>query len=495
MNRVDPLFKLTERYFSCGKFRECIDLIQIHLKENQNDLDARLLFAKALKNVGQHEDALTQAEAIRQFASLSQKPCVEADELFDELQSLRAAPPEPPEPDQNEVRATEAQDQSGPAAPQPLGPHRMDEDAVRASRRISPFFGYPEQTNGPVTNNYGFVFSKHRGRTDYPYPASPNDFIVGFFGGSIASGFFQDTCQTVESRLAAHPDLAGKNIVALNFSSGAMRQPQQLLFLSYFLTLGQQFDLVINMNGLSETAGAIGNFYHGHHPAMPSAVMTRSLEVLTSIPQLDTTTLNFFAEIAALEKRLKWPFLPSFLKSGIAEKIAKRKQELPSLVQSENLLEIQRVKARNYLESEEVEREKMRQAVLDIWFNAAIQMKHICTANGAAYVEAIHPTYYYTRRQPSAGDAAIIHRGASPHQRVAVQDTWPRMLDLANSLDDESPVFCDLVGALDDVTEDVFLDSMGHFNPRGHTVICDKLCAFLLKLRLAPKNLETGSPR
>jgi protein involved in temperature-dependent protein secretion len=71
MTRSDPLLKLLEQYFVRRKIRDCIDLLQTCPKENQSDLEVRLLFARSFKNFGQHEDALTQVETIRQFAATS----------------------------------------------------------------------------------------------------------------------------------------------------------------------------------------------------------------------------------------------------------------------------------------------------------------------------------------------------------------------------------------------------------------------------------------
>ena len=48
--------------------------------------------------------------------------------------------------------------------------------------------------------------------------------------------------------------LDGREPVPLCFSHEGYKQPQQLLVLSYFLSLGQPFDLVINM----KTAKALG---------------------------------------------------------------------------------------------------------------------------------------------------------------------------------------------------------------------------------------------
>jgi len=50
--------------------------------------------------------------------------------------------------------------------------------------------------------------------------------------------------------------------VTLCFSHEGYKQPQQLLVLSYFLSIGQPFDMVMNIDGFNEVAlGGINDRY------------------------------------------------------------------------------------------------------------------------------------------------------------------------------------------------------------------------------------------
>jgi hypothetical protein len=114
--------------------------------------------------------------------------------------------------------------------------------------------------DGLYYNNHGFLQSadyvkNNLGCCDYPSErGNPDEFIVGIFGGSVAAGFAVNSqgMQTFVEELKKSPALAGRQIRVLNFASGAYKQPQQLLVLAYYLSLGQPLDAVVNIDGFNE---------------------------------------------------------------------------------------------------------------------------------------------------------------------------------------------------------------------------------------------------
>ena len=122
--------------------------------------------------------------------------------------------------------------------------------------RLHPFFGYvlkqeifANEESGIRVNNYGLV-SKY----DYPFIKSNNNqFVIGVFGGSVANDFAVNSLiseaignQGFIQYLKQIPQLKDKEIIILCFAGGGYKQPQQLLMLNYFISIGQEFDAVIN---------------------------------------------------------------------------------------------------------------------------------------------------------------------------------------------------------------------------------------------------------
>src|SRR5262249_24504500 len=44
----------------------------------------------------------------------------------------------------------------------------------------------------------------------------------------------------------------GRHVRVLNFASGGYKQPQQILVLAYYLSIGQPFDAIVNIDGYNE---------------------------------------------------------------------------------------------------------------------------------------------------------------------------------------------------------------------------------------------------
>lgn len=129
-----------------------------------------------------------------------------------------------------------------------------DSRVDRLAHQIHPYFGFsvrpgtpgsrfagPNSVEGSETdapwldlrsNNFGFY-----DRRDYP-TADPDEFIVGIFGGSVAHSLAIRAGARLAEQLESAPLAAGREVVVLNFASGSYKQPQQVLILAYFLTLG-----------------------------------------------------------------------------------------------------------------------------------------------------------------------------------------------------------------------------------------------------------------
>ena len=118
-----------------------------------------------------------------------------------------------------------------------------------------------------VTNNYGFDSV-----LDYPYKKQGKDkYVIGIFGGSLALGFVKLTMpELFEDILAQVPALRGKTVTLLSFAREGFKQPQPLETLAYFLSIGQRFDLVVNIDGGNEILHALVNNRVGVDYSMPS---------------------------------------------------------------------------------------------------------------------------------------------------------------------------------------------------------------------------------
>src|SRR6185503_297529 len=161
---------------------------------------------------------------------------------------------------------------------------------------LHPYFG-PIHRPGvrPETNNIGFG-----SKQAFPFArTSDRQFLVGIFGGSVARAFCDRGTPRLIAVLQRDQTLAGKEIVTLCFSHEGYKQPQQLLVLAYFLSIGQQFDMVVNLDGLNDVALGSLNNQRGLDISMPSA---QHIEPLINLIDQATLTPDKLLSLAAIER-------------------------------------------------------------------------------------------------------------------------------------------------------------------------------------------------
>src|SRR5581483_3419802 len=130
----------------------------------------------------------------------------------------------------------------GPIAGGPQGNPLPNHLAVLS---LHPYLGYVYDRD----SNAGF--SDHGFTSETVYPQMDDALIVGIFGGSVADQLFVKR-QTLENELEKIPELGQKAILFVNLAIGGFKQPQQLMALTYMLSLGGHFDVVINVDGFNE---------------------------------------------------------------------------------------------------------------------------------------------------------------------------------------------------------------------------------------------------
>src|SRR6185436_13391576 len=97
---------------------------------------------------------------------------------------------------------------------------------------------------------------------------------------------------------------SGKEIVPLCFSHEGYKQPQQLLVLAYFLSIGQPLDLVVNIDGFNEVALSSLNDQHVLDISMPSVMHLDPLINLINQSTLTPEKLQSLAAIGTYQQRV-----------------------------------------------------------------------------------------------------------------------------------------------------------------------------------------------
>ena len=86
----------------------------------------------------------------------------------------------------------------------------------------------------------------------------------------------QETPAFVDA-IRAIPRFAGKQIWVVSFALGGYKQPQQLMVLAYYLSLGQPLDVVVNVDGFNEILSDAGLLNSGMDIGYPDASLWMEL--------------------------------------------------------------------------------------------------------------------------------------------------------------------------------------------------------------------------
>lgn len=124
-------------------------------------------------------------------------------------------------------------------------------------------------------NNFGFqnvVPADGSYCCEYVYHPKADEYVVGIFGGSVGSGYALSAQidAKLARALAGTPGIDDRRIVVLNFAHPGFRQPQQLSALAYFISIGQKFDLVVNIDGFNEVVTSWKNWSDKVEPSYPA---------------------------------------------------------------------------------------------------------------------------------------------------------------------------------------------------------------------------------
>ena len=353
-----------------------------------------------------------------------------------------------------------------------------------------PFDLPPELRTGETdevvaTNNFGFP-----SRVNYPFlKTSDRQFIIGIFGGSVGAYFCRLGAGRLEAVLGQSESFNNREPLTLCFSHEGYKQPQQLLVLNYFLSIGQPFDLVINIDGFNEVALGRINDQYGWDISMPSHEHLDALINVVNQATLTPAKLESLArivqyrqqlnDIAERSNRTRFASVEFALRHyydvvrGRYEQERVRFDQLPSNPPANSPIHVT-----------PTVRPRTGSAVYaDIaanWRNASVLMQQLLAARSIAYVHVLQPNQYYSTRAFTTAEKATAFNDGSPFKEGAANG-YPF---LEKALE---PGALNAVHLFDTVRESVYVDDCCHYTPAGNRVLAD----FIAKAVLADARAAT----
>ena len=349
-----------------------------------------------------------------------------------------------------------------------------------------PFDLPPELRSGEAddvvaTNNFGFA-----SRVNYPFSKTTDrQFVIGIFGGSVGAYFCRLGTARLEETLRRSAAFTNREPVTLCFSHEGYKQPQQLLVLSYFLSIGQPFDLVINIDGFNEVALGRINDRYGWDVSMPSH---EHLDALMNVVNQATLT-------------------PAKLES--LARIVRYRQQLNDIAERSNRTRLASVEfiLRHYYDflRRRYEQERVRfdglpsnppanspihvtptvrprtgagvyEDIAANWRNASLLMQQVLAARGIAYVHVLQPNQYYSTRTFTPAEQAIAFNDGSPFKEGAANG-YPF---LEKALEAGA---LNAVHLFDTTREAVYVDNCCHYTSAGNRLLADFIATAIVATR------------
>lgn len=369
--------------------------------------------------------------------------------------------------------------------------------------RLHPFFGFvqkpgPDFRPGFKYNNYGFISPY-----DYPFQkTSKNQFIVGVFGGSVASNYsiYEVKNRVLEKYIKTIPGLEDKEVIILSLAVGGYKQPQQLLILNYMLSLGQTFDLVINLDGFNEVALTTLNNQRQLDLTMPSPA---HIEPLTGLANnsLSDKALKTLLKIKENKEQLT-DALETLKDCQFATCYSVMSVYVQSLGKDyrRNIRRFERARTRPldedsesviffYKQEDVIPDSEFYQQAAQYWAETSKLMYDVLSANNIPYLQVLQPNQYWkTERKFSEAEQKIAWVDDSPYEK-GVKWGYPLLLQQVNELKANNINILNAVNIFDATPEPVYIDNCCHYNPRGEEILSNYIGAAIVE-ELTDKPIE-----
>ena len=313
-----------------------------------------------------------------------------------------------------------------------------------------------------------------------PPQTDPGAVVIGILGGSVAwevTPYFQQAL----IRHFADQGLP-KEPVVVPLAYGALKQPQQLNIASFLLTMGGDFDILVNLDGHNELHGSYTNLIEHIFPFFPirwdqQVVLTRDEIVLIDqirAARAQLTRLQQIGPASPLRRTALYGILHRYRRQQAETRILRLNYEL-STQRSARDLE-QRGPYVPFADSSEMHQEAIR-----VWYRSSALLSRLAAAAGADYYHFLQPNQYIPNSKPlSPKERRDFYIPSSlPHADYA--RTYPLLQQFGQDLQQNGVNYFDLAQVFNHHPETLYRDHCCHLNQRGN-----ELLAAAMVRRLAP---------
>ena len=316
---------------------------------------------------------------------------------------------------------------------------------------------------------------------------SPDRVIVGILGGSVARQFGQNATDTLAAELSLSPQFAGRQFQFVRLASDGYKQPQQLMIVNYLLTLGAEFDVIINLDGVNEAAlPKIDNVSVGVFAAYPRD--WGKMIAGTASPEF----VRMAGYVAHLRKGQRddalWFGSAPWNMSMTAQLVwGFRKNQTDHAIMSQlELMNDFTKREMTYCGSGPPEHfdsdDDVYTHCTELWCRSSILLHQLCAAQGIRYFHFLQPNQYVPGSKPIGAREANVAINEGNLMCLAVRACFPMMKAQATRLAESGVSFNDLTSVFADHPEPIYNDVCCHMEPSGDLIMAKAIAARIRQL-------------
>jgi hypothetical protein len=285
---------------------------------------------------------------------------------------------------------------------------------------------------------------------------------------------------SLKSVLERHAATLGKEFIVINFATDGYKQPQQLMILNYFLAMGAEFDLVINLDGFNEVSFPPSeNLPYNVNPFFPRKWNRRTAKAISP------TILKLIghAEVKQ-DARERWaqtwkdhylyasPTL--FLLWQARDKVLARAvyETIQKIIAEGAKAQTYTMRGPAYAYENE---DELYHDLTEVWRRCSAQMKNLCDANGAIYYHFLQPNQYVDGSKPMGEEEKRQAVSTASRFAPGAIKGYPFLVKAGQELQAAGVKFIDLTMAYSDHRELLYIDDCCHTNREGSDIVAERI--------------------
>ncbi|MFZ5451524.1 MAG: hypothetical protein ACOZF2_06605 [Thermodesulfobacteriota bacterium] len=293
-------------------------------------------------------------------------------------------------------------------------------------------------------------------------------------GGSVATELPQYIEQAWKKTFKAAPRL-------INLALPGFKQPQQLMALTYFLSLGGEYDLVINVDGFNDIVlPYVENYGAGVNLFFPRSWELRINNNLT--PQV----LSAMGKVKYLQD-IKRKILAELSGSIFNISATYGMVKMVQLIINSNeiygntsaLFDIQKESKKKFVECGPVKHyandTKMFEAVADFWFRCSLLINSLAKDKGFEYYHFLQPDQYLKGSKRLNREEKRIAYNEKHIYRRPVIIGYPLLIARGKTLVKNQVNFFDATMIFANIGDTIYKDDCCHINNKGYQILTDHI--------------------